>query len=693
MFVLGVGHDHDRGTAAHGDVLDGAVLLHHTGHRHKLPQALNFGGENGQLVVQRVILNTAGHLTGTEPVDEVVGDIRAVGGEDFAQLFKRLQRFIRAEVSAFTLVVVQRNTFLLHLEVQAGKAGRERDAHVVALQRRDQVDQLVKGFRNLQAQLRKDVFAVEEHREGHGFRQAVGFTFEGVGHQRAVQEPFGHGVEAGRILGIFELGQIQNRITNSVVDGVAGAVHQRYIRAHTRQHGGQQGAGADQLDIHADLVFRREILVAQLTDDLGLVTTGRRPHLDGFLKVEVVGRAGDRAVIGHERGEEVLHMIPQLFVPSAGGFGKIGLVRHHINGVEGQRLLLCGQQPGTQRTNVGFEIGEGGRDGGGLLRHAAHLEGQFVQQRQIVTGLAGDFGDGRGDIVDFVRLRLHQLQRIRQQLIERVVTIGVGAGTGDHHDVTIRLVEVGQHLIHTAEQLAQHAQRHGQRQIVVTLGQIEQVFLPIFVGGGEDLPTGGVGELDALRFRKRDRSVDRQAAGNEHTRQHILAETERQLVVAILGRVDRPGNVLTGFLPFGGADDIQLQRAGFLRIGGSRGGITHRVNGRVRLGGDFFRLVPHRVTGGIAGSVLRHIVLVRHQRAGGFQPHRRDRHAVGRQCKGKRLLAFLQRDAHGIGLVVGRVGQFQRLPTQFLRGRRLDVVAAGILFHLALDPCLVQGQK
>ena len=263
FLILRAVHHNRCGNRVDGIVVDAAVLANRTRQRNHLPQTIDFGCENRQLVVGGgVVRNQNRHLTGSETVRAVEGEREGIVGEEARVLLKCVDGDIGIEAAAQTVVC---KAVAAHLIEEDVVLMVETDRHVVCLQHRQQRQHIVPGLRNFQTEVGKHINTDKHHVEACALRQTVSRAVERDRNGRCLIELADGFIKARIIV------QRKHRAADCIVDDIHTGTAEERIGALSRQDRGKQRARRNQFDIHADFGLGREVIGDEVLQDLRLV--------------------------------------------------------------------------------------------------------------------------------------------------------------------------------------------------------------------------------------------------------------------------------------------------------------------------------------------------------------------------------------------------------------------------------------
>ena len=297
-FLLGLlvsARYHNDGThRGDRDVVDGSVILLKAGQRNELPLTAQLGGEYHEVVVGSVVGGNAyGHFTGTETVCKVVFVRERVHLEQVAHLLERVKRKVGVKVYSHTVVGKERTAHLIkeYLVVVA-----HTDGHVVLLQLDDRAEHILPRLGDLDVELGKYIGAQKHHREVLLLGQTVA-----VCHAVGIGKLKNEHCRAGELLigiaggGVCDFGKavhhahVLKRAADSVVDNAVVAKTDVNVRSHARKNGGQQSAAGNQLKVYGNAGLGCEVVVYEVTYDLGLVASLCKPYFDRLVNIHRIG--------------------------------------------------------------------------------------------------------------------------------------------------------------------------------------------------------------------------------------------------------------------------------------------------------------------------------------------------------------------------------------------------------------------
>ena len=136
----------------------------------------------------------------------------------------------------------------------------------------------------------------------------------------------------------------------------------------------------------------------------------------------------------------------------------------------------------------------------------------------------------RGGSIQSVRLFAEGVQQTRDFFVQFIVSIGIGSGAGNHHDLRVQAVEFINGVVDHPHHLDIRAEAHFHEQFVFSRGQIHGAGSAVFVYDGFQVPIHPIGKRNVFVGLTRDRTVDIDVAEGGHADGLSLAEFESYVI-------------------------------------------------------------------------------------------------------------------------------------------------------------------
>ena len=418
--------------------------------------------------------------------------------------------------------------------------------HIVTLQHLCYIVHIIPGLGNGQAHTLKDVGSYEHNAERTGVGKAKVFAVQHEGNIR-VRHILCH-----NLIIVFILTKVFQRTTQAQVNDCIGVSADLNVGAVTGNLCFDQGA-LNQLQVDLDAGLGCKFVGDHILQDLELVHTGVHPNGDHVIFLFLL------ILIGEERLEERFYLIDDPFPCVHGGSFHFLIGRKQSDVVKVQSLTLIGVQFGTQTTDVVLHIGDSILIGqvNDIFGITLQVIGNVFKVSVFCALLTNDLLHTLSLVGQTIGQNHQILGQVGQLLCQIVVTIGVGLTTGDHNDGQVQFIQFIDGVAQHAEGVTHITNYVFHSDIVLTLGQ-EDVVSAVFIGKNHILPLSRIVETNSVQFLKGNSAVNIDSTGAEQTVQIALSVLETQVIQAVLGSFDLPGDPLTGFLPLAAATEVDL---------------------------------------------------------------------------------------------------------------------------------------
>ena len=331
----------DTGNRVKSDV---TVSVLDTGQRIEGPKSLDLGCEYLEVIVRSCIVTESDrHLSGSETVCKVVLIGEGVHSVHRTHVLERCKSEVRIEVDSHTAVSEELSTHLIYKDVTIAD---HRDLHVLSLENRDRLLNIVPGLRNLELKLCKDILADEHHREALCFRKTVA-TLNAVrvlhlknDHRRLI-EVGGHLVEVLHIFNRFKC------TSDRVVDYVTRADTEVYVRTLLSKDRRKERTARNETEVDGYAVFLSELIINEVSDNLRLISTGCDPYLYAVL-CDLIGKSAHTVVVTEEGLNKSGDLVPKRCEEACLSLGELFIRALNYEVVKSKRLSLCVSEPGTE---------------------------------------------------------------------------------------------------------------------------------------------------------------------------------------------------------------------------------------------------------------------------------------------------------------------------------------------------------
>ena len=520
-------------------------------------------------------------------------------------------------------------------------------------------------------------------------------------------------VIGSKLLEVLVALDVEKGGTDGVVDHVTLTQTEVNVGTGVSQNGGEEGTACDQLQVDGDVGVGGEVVVDEVTVDLRLVTGRSQPDLGcgliGLLQ-------STHAVVVTEEGlPEALDLMDEGLEEVGGCGGHLLAGGLDLDVVQLQRLSLGVGEEGTQRTDVGLEVGQ-------VLCHlvvvGTHLlqqTGDLFQGSHVGGLLTCDEGQLIGQVVEVTGLDDHVDHNVGHDLREAVVAVLVRGDTGQLDDVQVVAVDRVQDVGHAADHVAHLTEGDLEADGVDHVGlqvDLEGLLLILLIdltvavgvsltgGQGGDLPLSGVivsklqsllegsAVVVALSTLCQALAEEVHGAAGGHTVQHVLTEAGDDVVHTGGGDLEAVLHPLTCGCPLVTADGVQNGAGG---IGGRvdrAGAVLHGVDGLVghdvgQLGLDLDGVLTCGHT-----CVLSDVGLVGVDLLDRVQSDRLDGHGLVLALEGDLVLTGGQSELEVGGVVAAGILQIISHPLGHVGGGGSDLVLGDVALEEADAVCI-----